>query len=101
MYNGTFQDPQRETVHRLLDKMSQASPKDPSSLSLMEGPKCLIESDPGSGVLRLVPDVAEELYQLEKPCVVVAIAGTYRTGKSYLMNRLAGLSNGRSEYMYY
>ncbi|XP_032814274.1 guanylate-binding protein 2-like isoform X1 [Petromyzon marinus] len=33
---------------------------------------------------------------IRQPVVVVAIAGRYRTGKSYLMNRLAGSNNGFS-----
>jgi GTPase Era involved in 16S rRNA processing len=32
--------------------------------------------------------------QITTPVNVVAIAGLYRTGKSYLMNRLAGQTSG-------
>ena len=41
-------------------------------------------------------DVLEQFRQLanEISLVVVAIVGYYRTGKSYLMNRLAGHSQG-------
>ncbi len=38
--------------------------------------------------------VLEELRDLDRTCVVIAIAGLYRTGKSYLMNRLAGCPKG-------
>ena len=47
-----------------------------------------------NGKLQVVPNIVQEVSTLDKPLVIVAIAGLYRTGKSYLLNRLAGKSNG-------
>jgi hypothetical protein len=44
--------------------------------------------------LVIVKETAEELKQINLPVNVVAIAGLYRTGKSYLMNVLAGDTSG-------
>ena len=63
------------------------------SSRVLREPMCLIETD-DSGTPSVNEATAAELALLDKPCVVVAIAGKYRTGKSYLMNRLAGHSNG-------
>uniref|UniRef100_T1J895 GB1/RHD3-type G domain-containing protein n=1 Tax=Strigamia maritima TaxID=126957 RepID=T1J895_STRMM len=43
---------------------------------------------------KLNDETVSLLQQIHKPLVVVCIAGSYRTGKSYLMNRLAGKSTG-------
>ena len=67
------------------------------SLGIMREPACLIASQPGTGQLQMVAEAVEELQHLDKPCVVVAIAGIYRTGKSYLLNRLAGRRSGESD----
>ncbi len=64
------------------------------ALSIFKKPQCLIENDK-DGRLQVVPQCIEELNQLDKPFVVVSIAGLYRTGKSYLMNRLFGKSEGK------
>ena len=58
----------------------------------MPGPVCLIEN---SGEQLVVNQEALEILSaIEKPVVVVAIVGLYRTGKSYLMNKLAGKQKG-------
>uniref|UniRef100_A0A8B9WAG6 GB1/RHD3-type G domain-containing protein n=1 Tax=Bos mutus grunniens TaxID=30521 RepID=A0A8B9WAG6_BOSMU len=44
--------------------------------------------------LSVNPKALKILDQISQPLVVVAIAGLYRTGKSYLMNRLAGQNHG-------
>ncbi|XP_074837569.1 guanylate-binding protein 1-like [Carettochelys insculpta] len=59
----------------------------------MEAPVCLIESRP-QGKLAVRQEALQVLAGVTQPVVVVAIAGLYRTGKSYLMNRLAGRSRG-------
>lgn len=46
--------------------------------------------------LKINDDTAKLLQEIDKPMVVVTIAGLYRTGKSYLMNRLAGKNAGFS-----
>ncbi len=53
----------------------------------------MISTDP-DGNLEVRVEVLEELRDLDRTCVVIAIAGLYRTGKSYLMNRLAGYREG-------
>ncbi|GAB1288190.1 Guanylate-binding protein 1 [Apodemus speciosus] len=53
---------------------------------------CLIENVKGQ--LRANQKALEILLAITQPVVVVAIVGLYRTGKSYLMNRLAGKKTG-------
>ncbi|XP_052326803.1 guanylate-binding protein 1-like isoform X2 [Oncorhynchus keta] len=59
----------------------------------MKGPVCLIEND-SDGKLCVVRSALETLSQIEQHVVVVAVVGLYRTGKSYLMNKLAGTNKG-------
>uniref|UniRef100_A0A8C5WMF4 GB1/RHD3-type G domain-containing protein n=1 Tax=Leptobrachium leishanense TaxID=445787 RepID=A0A8C5WMF4_9ANUR len=59
----------------------------------MEHPICLIENLE-TGDLVVNPEAERILTEINQPVVVVAIVGKYRTGKSYLMNKLAGKSNG-------
>ncbi|TRY55291.1 hypothetical protein DNTS_013452 [Danionella cerebrum] len=59
----------------------------------MEAPVCLINTLP-DGRLFAQPDALQILSQLGKQVVVVSVVGLYRTGKSYLMNRLAGSDKG-------
>ncbi|XP_075462610.1 guanylate-binding protein 7-like [Ascaphus truei] len=56
-------------------------------------PVCLIENRDGQELV-INQEAAQILYDITQPVVVVAIAGKYRTGKSYLMNKLAGRKNG-------
>ncbi|XP_078474625.1 guanylate-binding protein 2-like [Lampetra planeri] len=57
-------------------------------------PRALLVTDEHSGAMRLVEETAALVARDEKPAVVVAIAGRYRTGKSFLMNKLAGKHSG-------
>ncbi|XP_066512764.1 LOW QUALITY PROTEIN: guanylate-binding protein 4-like [Hoplias malabaricus] len=57
----------------------------------MEEPVCLVENVNGS---LSVSDGAQYLSKITEPVVVVCVVGLYRTGKSYLMNRLAGKDTG-------
>ncbi|XP_078507509.1 guanylate-binding protein 1-like isoform X1 [Lissotriton helveticus] len=59
----------------------------------MEAPVCLITND-DRGKLAIMPDALEILDRIDQPVVVVTIVGLYRTGKSYLMNQLAGKKKG-------
>uniref|UniRef100_A0A8B9QVQ9 GB1/RHD3-type G domain-containing protein n=1 Tax=Anas platyrhynchos TaxID=8839 RepID=A0A8B9QVQ9_ANAPL len=59
----------------------------------MEQPLCLVRNGP-KGKLSLNPKVLKVLRGIWQPVVVVAIAGRYRTGKSFLMNRLAQRRTG-------
>ncbi|XP_061452586.1 guanylate-binding protein 1-like isoform X2 [Rhineura floridana] len=61
----------------------------------MEAPICLIENNPGEQ-LRVNQEALQVLQSIQQPVVVVAIVGLYRTGKSYLMNKLAGRKKGFS-----
>nr|XP_034976285.1 guanylate-binding protein 1-like [Zootoca vivipara]XP_034976286.1 guanylate-binding protein 1-like [Zootoca vivipara]XP_034976287.1 guanylate-binding protein 1-like [Zootoca vivipara]XP_034976288.1 guanylate-binding protein 1-like [Zootoca vivipara] len=69
------------------------SPRPPSVN--MEGPMCLIENNPNEQ-LRVNQEALKILQSIQQPVVVVAIVGLYRTGKSYLMNKLAGKKKGFS-----
>ncbi|KAK9394431.1 guanylate-binding protein 1-like [Crotalus adamanteus] len=60
----------------------------------MEAPVCLVENRPDG--LRVSPEALRLLSDIWNPVVVVSIVGLYRTGKSYLMNRLAGKTPGFS-----
>ncbi|KAL0963674.1 hypothetical protein UPYG_G00309390 [Umbra pygmaea] len=62
------------------------------TVSMME-PVCLIEND-SDGKLRVVRNALDILDQIDQHVVVVAVVGLYRTGKSYLMNKLAGKNKG-------
>ena len=58
----------------------------------MPGPECLSENT--NGQLLVNPEALKILSAIKQPGVVVAIVGLYRTGKSYLMNKLAGKNKG-------
>ncbi|XP_003418519.1 guanylate-binding protein 6 [Loxodonta africana] len=58
----------------------------------MMAPICLVENQ--NQKLKVNQEAVEILDKISQPVVVVAIAGMYRTGKSYLMNCLAGQKNG-------
>ncbi|GAB5575241.1 guanylate-binding protein 5 [Prionailurus iriomotensis] len=60
----------------------------------MPAPVCLIENTEGQLVVN--QEALEILSGTKNPLVVVAIVGLYRTGKSYLMNKLAGKNKGFS-----
>ncbi|XP_075462608.1 guanylate-binding protein 1-like isoform X2 [Ascaphus truei] len=62
-------------------------------MAQMKLPVCLIENQEG-GEIVVNQDAAQVLSDITQPVVVVAIVGKYRTGKSYLMNKLAGHSDG-------
>ncbi|XP_014818177.1 PREDICTED: guanylate-binding protein 1-like, partial [Calidris pugnax] len=62
---------------------------------LMAKPLCLVENHPRKGLV-VQQEALKVLSEVTQPVVVVAITGLYRTGKSYLMNRLAGRRKGFS-----
>ncbi|XP_036046381.1 guanylate-binding protein 2-like [Onychomys torridus] len=64
-----------------------------SEIHMLE-PMCLIEN--AEEQLMVNQDALGILSAIKQPVVVVAIVGLYRTGKSYLMNRLAGKKTGFS-----
>lgn len=59
----------------------------------MPAPVCLIEND-DNGKLMVSKEGKDVLDGITEPVVVVSVVGLYRTGKSYLMNRLAGQQAG-------
>ncbi|XP_074021303.1 guanylate-binding protein 1-like [Numenius arquata] len=61
----------------------------------MPAPICLIENSPRNGLV-FQQEALQVLSEITQPVVVVAITGLYRTGKSYLMNRLARQRKGFS-----
>ncbi|XP_036372266.1 guanylate-binding protein 2-like [Megalops cyprinoides] len=61
----------------------------------MPKPVCLIESMQKND-FQVNQEALDILSSIKQPVVVVAIVGKYRTGKSYLMNRLAGKHTGFS-----
>ncbi|KFV54792.1 Interferon-induced guanylate-binding protein 1, partial [Gavia stellata] len=61
----------------------------------MPVPVCLIENTPARGLV-VQEEALQVLSEVTQPVVVVAITGLYRTGKSYLMNRLACQRKGFS-----
>ncbi|XP_015264865.1 PREDICTED: guanylate-binding protein 1-like [Gekko japonicus] len=58
----------------------------------MPAPVCLIENKDRKLVVH--QEALQLLSGIRQPVVVVAIVGLYRTGKSYLMNKLAGKNSG-------
>ncbi|XP_035883386.1 guanylate-binding protein 6-like [Phyllostomus discolor] len=60
--------------------------------SNMMAPICLVENI--NEQLSVNTEALQILEQISQPVVVVAIVGLYRTGKSYLMNCLAGQNHG-------
>ncbi|XP_012998587.1 guanylate-binding protein 3-like isoform X1 [Cavia porcellus] len=63
-----------------------------ASDSIMKGPICLVKNEKEQ--LAVNSKAIRILDKISQPVVVVAIVGLYRTGKSYLMNRLAGQNHG-------
>ncbi|KAK2900652.1 hypothetical protein Q8A67_008767 [Cirrhinus molitorella] len=59
----------------------------------MSAPVCLIENNE-KGKLCVKKEAKNILDGINQPVVVVSVVGLYRTGKSYLMNRLAGQQSG-------
>ena len=65
------------------------------NLGIFQEPQCLVDTGK-DGKLQVQSSLITELESLQKPLVIIAIAGLYRTGKSYLMNRLAGKTDSKS-----
>lgn len=63
------------------------------NLKVFQGPLCFIRNDKTDG-LSICEDVMKEITTIEDIVNVITIAGPFRTGKSYLMNRLAGVKRG-------
>ncbi|XP_041432266.1 guanylate-binding protein 6 [Xenopus laevis] len=59
----------------------------------MNQPICLIENEPDKKIC-LNQEAKQILEKISQPLVVVSIVGPYRSGKSYLMNKLARVKKG-------
>ncbi|XP_043924751.1 guanylate-binding protein 1-like isoform X2 [Protopterus annectens] len=68
--------------------------KKPQEMKSPQPPVCIIENIDGQ--LRPCESGLKILESIELPLVVVAVFGMYRTGKSYLMNRLCNKKQGFS-----
>ncbi|KAI4590779.1 hypothetical protein MJG53_001828, partial [Ovis ammon polii x Ovis aries] len=86
-----FEGIQGGTCHGFPETLGQ---RDMASEIHMTGPECLIENT--NRRLLVNPKALKILSAVRQPVVVVAIVGLYRTGKSYLMNKLAGKNKGFS-----
>uniref|UniRef100_A0A8C3FL22 GB1/RHD3-type G domain-containing protein n=1 Tax=Chrysemys picta bellii TaxID=8478 RepID=A0A8C3FL22_CHRPI len=73
--------------------LDQFRPGPMASETLMEEPMCLIQNST-RGALQVNPQAVKILEGITQPVVVVAIVGLSRTGKSYLLNSLAGKRKG-------
>ncbi|XP_072537356.1 guanylate-binding protein 3-like [Salminus brasiliensis] len=73
--------------------MITATMSSKGSKNEMPKPVCLIDNTEKGG-LRICEEALQILDKISQPVVVVAVVGLYRTGKSYLMNRLAGKQKG-------
>eukprot|EP00762_Andalucia_godoyi_P004574 ANDGO_05088.mRNA.1 GBP4 protein len=62
--------------------------------SALDHPKPLIVLDTQTNKFVIGPAAAQFLENLDAPVAVIAIAGLYRTGKSFILNNLAGRSDG-------
>ena len=64
----------------------------PKTIALSNGPVPFIAHKDGNFLV--CDEGAELLSSLDGPLIVVAVAGFYRTGKSFLLNQLAGAQTG-------
>ncbi|XP_059419254.1 guanylate-binding protein 1-like isoform X1 [Carassius carassius] len=80
-------------MHKLQSEPSEGKQRIMSCSKYMSAPVCLIENDE-NGKLHVKKEGKEILDGIHEPVVVVSVVGLYRTGKSYLMNRLAGQQSG-------
>ncbi|WAR22325.1 GBP3-like protein [Mya arenaria] len=65
----------------------------PHNLEVFKKPMCLISTE-GENILKVEEETLKQIEKIDLPCCVVVVAGLYRTGKSYLMNRLAEAHSG-------
>ncbi|XP_060566028.1 guanylate-binding protein 1-like isoform X2 [Ruditapes philippinarum] len=82
--------------------VSQSRRWSPNDLEIFQYPMCLISAISETNekgeetkiLLESQENAFDQIAKIDWPMVVVAVAGLYRTGKSYLMNRLAESSKG-------
>ena len=66
-------------------------------LKIFEKPCCLVERRK-NGKLVVAEQYMKEMEKLDKDLVIIAVVGPRGTGKSYLMNRLAGRTKGKGYF---
>ena len=64
-----------------------------TDISDWEKPRLFIETDV-EGELIVNKETEQCLEKITQPVVVVSVVGLYRTGKSFILNRLSGLGQG-------
>ncbi|XP_048020761.1 guanylate-binding protein 1-like isoform X1 [Megalobrama amblycephala] len=79
--------------HSLVDQSCSCTAGVMSCGGSMSAPVCLVENDE-NGKLCVKKQAKDILDGIKEPVVVVSVVGLYRTGKSYIMNRLAGQQSG-------
>ncbi|XP_053447431.1 guanylate-binding protein 4-like isoform X2 [Nycticebus coucang] len=80
------------TSREICDPCTHTTKGTTASESTMKAPICLVENSKERMMVN--PKALQILNNISQPVVVVAIVGLYRTGKSYLLNRLAGQRHG-------
>lgn len=65
-----------------------------TKMKIEESPQCIIETGK-DGKFHIVDNILQELKSIDTRLVPIAITGKYRTGKSYLLNRIAGVKYGK------
>ncbi|KAL8219643.1 UNVERIFIED_CONTAM: hypothetical protein K2H54_029920 [Gekko kuhli] len=90
--NESF-DPQAAAFYQVPPPSSSRAAPRMVQPNNMEEPMCLIENNPGEK-LQVNQEALQLLQRINQPVVVVAIVGLSHTGKSYLMNKLAGKDKG-------
>lgn len=89
----------RGPVQGIVSHVTAAAAAPKNNVNNPDEPFLFIEpkyNSKGDGTYQFVipPNAANILAALTKPVVVISVAGKYRTGKSYLMNRLHGKQHG-------
>ena len=66
--------------------------------SLFTSPTCLLSTNQVTGKMEIQQPVLDDILNIEQQLNVVSITGLYRTGKSYLLTRLADRYTGTCTY---
>ncbi|XP_053376380.1 guanylate-binding protein 1-like isoform X2 [Mercenaria mercenaria] len=90
-YSQKYDDELRLRIEEV--SIRKSSGWNPNDLEVFRRPLCLISAD-ASNVLKLEMGTIEQIEKIDWPLVIVSVVGLYRTGKSYLMNRLAESTKG-------
>ncbi|XP_060552248.1 guanylate-binding protein 6-like isoform X1 [Ruditapes philippinarum] len=99
-YGSEFDYELRERMAQV--SVSQSRRLSPHDLEIFQHPMCMISAVSEKNKigeetkihLKSEEKVFDQIAKIDWPIVVVAVAGLYRTGKSYLMNRLAESNKG-------